>query len=95
MKDTVTRFVGDSVRNAIPTIEKGDSISVWYDSKRADDMRNMEGVITKIKLMDEWCEITFVRDDGQIVYARQDGGLYSKGSNHPHNGQIERIEITT
>lgn len=88
-------FKGEQdVWRAARQMKRGCIVDVAYFSKRADRILHMEGEVTSLKARPDRCRFIFFREDGQPVEVREDGGIYSIGSNYPHNGYIRGIEIT-
>jgi len=77
-------------------VEKGDRLTVEYRSSRGKHRRlEMSGRITKVKSdrIERELFIQFRRDDGQECRAKDDGWLYSIGSNFSRTGTIVSLDL--
>lgn len=68
-------------------------VTVQYWSKRAEGVREMDGVVFEVVARSGLCRVDIERDDGQHIQVKNDGGVYSIGSNYPHNGDVVKLLI--
>lgn len=81
------------VWDAAYQIQEGSTINVKYHSFRSDVPQQMEGKVTTVVARRNTCVIEFARSDGQTCEIRDDGILYSVGSNYPRTGKVNEINV--
>jgi hypothetical protein len=83
----------DQLWEAAKAIQDGAKARVKYESKRSGDVEQMEGDVEEVDASRGGLMIAIRRTDGQRVEVRYDGGCYSIGSHHPHNGDLWSIRV--
>ena len=87
-------FGGDPKNwEAAEKITKESTLSVLYWSKRAEEMRRMNGEVVGVDADESGVIIELEREDDQLLRITRDGDLLSIGSNFPNNGPVISIVV--